>query len=381
MAERVLITGARAPAALDLARCFIAAGIETHMADCTPCNMARSARGIAQVHRYPAPRGNAHAFAQAIAHLTAQIGAQLVIPACEEVFHLAAAKAGHLYAPPLDTLRRLHSKQLFADACAGLGLPAPQTARLISTQDLVAYRGEAHAHVFKPEYSRFGTRAVVGPDARTLSEITPTTANPWVAQRRIAGTEVSFYAASTASRLVAFSAYRSAWRLRGGAGYAFEPVEPALFDRLREIASTLANKLIPQGQFACDVMVDEAGVPWLIECNPRATSGVFMFNRSSDLALAMLGRREQPVLGGGSLNHVGPALWLQGLPEALTRGQLKQWFAHRRAGRDVVSAPGDRAPVFGALIDTMAFGAKALAKGQGLAEVMTADIEWNGEEL
>ncbi|MBP6688355.1 MAG: hypothetical protein KA153_00060 [Hyphomonadaceae bacterium] len=380
MAERVLITGARAPAALDLARSFAAAGFETHMADCVPGRMARWSRAVTQMHRYPAPRTDAAGFNAAVSALAVRLKPALIIPACEEVFHLAAVKPieGLLFAPPLDALRRLHSKMMFADDCAALGLPAPKTSRVVSTADLDAFRASASEWVFKPEYSRFGTHALVGPDADAMRAVAPSAAAPWVVQRRVRGLEVSFYTATVNGRLAAFSAYRSTWRFSGGAGYAFEPLEARMAAQLREIAEIMARKLVPSGQFACDVMVDEAGTAWLLECNPRATSGVHMFGRSGELALAMLGRNETTVVGAMTAAHVGPALWWYGLPEAVRRGRWNEW---RQAGADVIGAPGDRAPVLGALVDTVGFGARALASGKGLAEVMTADIEWNGEEL
>lgn len=380
MAERVLITGARAPAALDLARSFTATGFEAHMADCVPSRMASWSRAVAGVHPYPAPRGNSVDFSAAVSALAAQLEPVLIVPACEEVFHLAAVKtiASVLFAPPLGALRRLHSKMMFAEACAELGLPAPETSRFVSVAELDAFRADASELVFKPEYSRFGTHALVGPDANALRAVAPSVDTPWVVQRRVSGVEVSFYAASVNGRLAAFSAYRSTWRFGGGAGYAFEPLEPRLAGQLREMAEVLAKRLVLRGQFACDVMVDEAGAAWLLECNPRATSGVHMFGRSNELALAILGRSEAVAVGTMTAAHVGPALWCYGLPEAVRRGRWREW---RRAGGDVIGAPRDRAPVLGALADTVGFGARALASGKGLAEVMTADIEWNGEEL
>lgn len=383
MAERVLITGARAPAALDLARSFAAAGLEVHVADCVANRMARWSRASTRAHRYPSPRSDATGFARRIAALVETIDPLIVIPACEEVFHLAAQPVltNKLFAPPPAVLRRLHSKNMFAVDCAALGLPVPATSRVTTTAELGPFLADAANFVFKPEYSRFGTHALVGPTAEAVRRIAPSPSAPWAVQSRIRGAEVSFYAASVNSRLVAFSAYRSTWRFRGGAGYAFEPVYPALSGQLLDIAATLAEKLIPHGQFACDVIVDETGTPWLIECNPRATSGVHLFGRAQDLALALLGRRDIQVIGSAKSHHVGPAMWWYGLPEAMRTKRLREWRTQRKAGRDVIGAPRDFAPVFGALADTMAFGARALASRRGLAEIMTADIEWNGEEL
>ena len=384
MREPILITGARAPAALDIARSFSAAGFEVHMADCVPSRMARWSRASMRVHRHPAPRQDAAGFADAIGRLCAALDPLLIIPSCEEVFHLAALAPihGRLFAPPLATLQRLHSKFMFAEACQSLGLPAPETIRVTSARELDPVREELFLWVVKPEYSRFGTHALVGPDADAVRAIEPSLAAPWVVQRRLHCAEVSFYAASVEASLVAFSAYSSTWRFEaGGAAYAFDPVAPEMFNRLREIADVLARNLIPQGQFACDVIIDDTQTAWLIECNPRATSGAHLFDRSPELALAMLGRRDAPVFGAKPATHVAPALWVYGLPDAFKTRRLREWAHRRRSGSDVIGAPGDRAPVLGALADTMYFGGKALARGRGLTEMMTADIEWNGEPL
>lgn len=378
MRERVLITGARAPAALDIARSFAAAGFDVHMADCVTSHMARWSRGVSGVHRYPSPRRDTAGFRKTVLSLVERLAPRLVVPACEEVFHLAmmADAPKGLFAPGWPVLRHLHSKAMFAENCSALGLPVPETMALASQEDCAAFRKMAADYVFKREYSRFGTRTIVGPTPGELAIIAPSPAERWVAQRRVRGSEVSFYAVSAGSRLTAFAAYRSTWRFAGGAGYAFESLEAAMSDRLRVIAETLAERLIPKGQFACDVMIDREGAPWLLECNPRATSGAHFFGRSAELARAMLG--EASAAGDALQRHVGPALWAYGLRDGKRR---EEWRQAWRAGKDVIGAEGDSAPVFGALLDTMAFGVKALASGKSLVEVTTADIEWNGEEL
>ncbi|RYG28509.1 MAG: ATP-grasp domain-containing protein, partial [Burkholderiales bacterium] len=119
MGERVLITGARAPAALDIARSFAAAGFEVHMADCVPSRMAKWSRAVKAVHRYPSPRGDRVGFCDAILKLMEQLNPRLVVPTCEEVFHLAMMNyaPAQLLAPDWTVLRRLHSKAMFAEDC------------------------------------------------------------------------------------------------------------------------------------------------------------------------------------------------------------------------------------------------------------------------
>ena len=383
MAERVLITGARAPAALDLARSFHAAGYETHMADCAPSRMASFSRAVAGVHLYPSPRQAFHAFENEMSALIAHLAPALVIPTCEEVFYLAAleTRAERIFAPPPALLRRLHSKHQFAMAAAALGLSVPETTLIADTDALAAIAPTAQDLVLKPEFSRFGTRTLVSPSAQEVLALRPSESAAWAGQRRVHGREVSFYAASVEGRLAAFSAYHSPWRFDGGAGYAFESLDAILEARLCEIARVLAARLIPRGQFACDVIVDEAGAPWLLECNPRATSGVHLFARSAALADALMGRRDAMARAAPAKMHVGPALWSYGVAAALRDRRFNAWNARRAASADVISAPYDNAPLAGALLDTLRLGFGALMQGKRLTEMATADIEWNGEDL
>jgi hypothetical protein len=381
MAERILITGARAPAALDIARSFAAAGFEVHMADCAPCWMARAARAPKAVHRYPSPVADPTGFTRSVSALVDHINPVVIIPACEEVFHLAQQPnlAGRLFAPPLAVLDRLHAKSAFAADCKALGLPSPETSRVEDAAQLFTFASRSRDFVFKPDYSRFGTQTLIGPPPDVLAWIEPTSTAPWTVQQLIRGTEVSFYAAAVNSQLAVFSAYRSTWRLGGGAAYAFQPLDADISARLRAIAETLATQRVHSGQFACDAIVDASGQPWLIECNPRATSGTHLFARCPEFALALIGRAPPCDARTALHGHIGPALWWYGMPDAIAHNRLSEWRAQRSLGHDVTGAPGDRAPVLGAMADTLVFGLRALAHGRSLSEEMTADIEWNGD--
>jgi hypothetical protein len=380
MGERVLITGARAVAALDLARSLRAAGHEPHLADCSPAWLARASRTAGPVHRYASPVDRPAAFARDLRALIARLDPVRIIPACEEVFHLAALPgnlglADRLFAPPPDRLTTLHAKDRFAALCRHLSLPSPDTLVVTERAGLAPFKGSSADHVFKPVWSRFGAQTLVAPRPEALDWIVPSPETPWVVQRRIVGAEASFYAVCHQGRITAFSAYGSDWRLAGGAGYAFNPVPASLARRLRSMADALAIFAV-KGQIACDAIIDADGQPWLIECNPRATSGVHLFARSAAFGRALMGLGESDPVP--DLRHLAPALWLQGLPSALRHRRLTAWRRQRREGADVVTAPGDPGPALGALADAAVFGLQALLSGRALSEAMTADIEWNG---
>lgn len=381
MAERVLVTGARAAAALDLARDFSAAGYEAHMADCAPARIARWSSRVAKVHAYPSPVRDPVGFRARIRDLVQRLDPVLILPACEEVFHLARAGLDdRLFQPPAETLGRLHDKGRFADLCQAAGLPVPETRPVAAPDALAGYLGEAKDWVFKARYSRFGEGVLVGPDADALARLSPGPRNPWIAQRRVRGAEVSFYAVARDGRLAAFAAYGSAWRLPGGASLTFDPVEPGLAGRIEEVAARLAAVTGLTGQFACDLMVDRAGHPWLLECNPRATSGVHLLAGEGHLARAILGAPAETLRPAGGPRQLLPAFLTFGLGEAVRTGRLKAWRAQLAAAPDVAGRPGDRWPTLGAAVDGLDFMLLGLRRRISTAAATTADIEWNGEE-
>lgn len=386
MADRVLITGARAASALDLARDFHAAGWNVHMADCTPALISRWSRAVHRLHLYPSPVWEPQAFRQRMLDLADQLQPRLIVPACEEAFHIAAPAlqdrlGACLFQPPLPRLRQLHDKHAFALLLAELGLPVPETHLITSRDDLARFAGDSSAWVFKPCFSRFGEAALIGPAPARLHQITIQPGRPWVAQRKVTGTEASFYAVARTGQVTGFAAYHSDWRLKGGASIAFAPLDPAQHATLLDFARRLAAHGAITGQLACDVMIDAAGQAWLIECNPRATSGVHFLAGRGNLARAIAGTTDNPASAEPGPLHLLPAMLSFGLANAIQRGRLKPWIAAVRAGQDAIGRAGDRRPMLGALVDGCAFALAGLRHGQSTSTMTTADIEWNGESL
>lgn len=353
--SRILVTGTRTPVALDLARSLRAQG---HVV--FGCDVIRTAL-FGEGMTYRSPRLDPAGFAADAARIVQMVKPDLIIPLCEEIYYWAHLRRYPLFAPDIDTLMRLHSKYDFAQFAAGLGLHVPVTERTGAW---------APDRVFKPEFSRFGVRVLITP-AQGPEGDDP--ANPWLRQAYVDGEDLCFYAIARQGRLRAFGAYRSAWRTKGGASYYFDPVEGELSARMQVIAATLATALDLTGQIACDLRRDAAGALWLLECNPRATSGLHLLAHDpAGLARALLGE--------GGLLTAGPqpvclglAMEVYGWPQAVRQGRVDVWKRDLRRARDVLA--GRRLE---AIADSVAFGLKAVVRGQGLAEYLTRDIACNG---
>jgi predicted ATP-grasp superfamily ATP-dependent carboligase len=371
----VLVTGARAPVALEVARSFAALGWRVHLADSVAATAARWSRLGVPVHRLPPPRTRFAAFVSALAELALKIGAELIVPTCEEVFYVAAAEPPvPVFAPPLATLRDLHSKHRFVALAERCGLDVPATSLVTDRSGLAALDRERI--VLKPEFSRFAAATLVRPSAPAVARLAPSPDHAWVAQAFVAGEELCLWTAVHAGRVTASALYRPLLRHGRSAAYAFEAVDwpPAL-----AIAERIAAATGMTGHLAVDLIRTPDGRAMPIECNPRAVSGVHLFAGDA-LARAILGE-PRPSPGPGTRRHLAPAMALMGLPRALLRGELGEFAATWRDGLDAIGRPGDRLPAVGAVVDAARFAALGLTRRRSPTRQTTADIEWNGEPI
>ncbi|MBP6748133.1 MAG: hypothetical protein KA144_00730 [Xanthomonadaceae bacterium] len=302
----------------------------------------------------------------------------MILPTCEDVFHLAAAAdvggfADRVFAPPLALLRTLHSKIEFPAFARSLGISVPETWALSCSEDCDELPLPSEALVFKPEFSRFGVATLLRPTLDRLRAVEVLPGRRWAAQEYVAGEEICLWTASRNGRIVASAAYRPVWRMGQAASYAFETIEcPQAVD----IAATIAAATNLTGQLSLDIILTADGRALPIECNPRAVSGVHLFDGDAALADALLGEGP-PCHAPPRLRYLAPAMLSFGVPRALRDGRWRDFAADMRRGRDALTRPGDRLPALGALLDTVGY----LLRSGDAVRGSTADIEWNGEAL
>jgi hypothetical protein len=378
--RRVLITGARAPIAVDLARSFEAAGWAADLADSIrPWSVRLAGRPLL---RLAPPRFAFAAFARDLAGLVERLDPALIAPTCEEVFYVAAAAdrlgfADRVFAPAPSLLAQLHSKVEFAAVARGCGVATPLTRRVTSIDELACWRERSETLVLKPEFSRFASHALVCPTPRRVDALEPTPDAPWAVQDFVAGEELCIWSAARAGEVVAFAAYRPLWRVGRSSSFYFEADrDPALL----AMAQAIARGLGATGQLSFDVIRRPDGVVAPIECNPRGVSGIHLFDADPSLARAIAG--EGPLaMPTADARHLGPAMALIGAPQALLGGRLGDFRRDLARSRDVMRLSGERWAGLGALLDAGRFTMVGLSRGRSASGQSTDDIEWNGEPI
>jgi len=172
--------------------------------------------------------------------------------------------------------------------------------------------------------------------------------------------------------VTAHCAYETPFRVDHGSGVRFVSADGTA---TREIVARIGAALGYTGQLSFDFILGADG-PVVLECNPRATSGVHLLDPAK--------------LVGGILDPEQPAwtepagrggqLWAPLLVSVA--GEPRRWRAGLAAllrGGDVVLDPRDPLPVLAQLGLGAHFAGVARRNGTGMAAATTHDIEWNGE--
>ena len=398
----VLITGARAPAALEWARQFAAAGWRVLAADSMPHPLASWSRAVERTFRVPPARQEPEGFVKAVADICHDEAVDLVMPVCEEIFELVRGvgqlpDGTRLWADCFRRLGELHDKGAFLALASRLGLLVPETNLITRTDDVRSLNG---SWFLKPCFSRFavegrhwrGESGSASPKNEAwLGRQEISLRRPWVAQEFLSGQGWCAYALAESGKVLALACYPVEWTAGAGACVAFTArPHPGVESWVRHFVESAALT----GQMAFD-FIDVPGRGVLpLECNPRATSGIHLLPRAAQILSGALGRASD---GDGPVRPKTPIrsfasspadasamlsvpMLIYGLPQAVCRGAAMEWLRTWRTARDVTSVPGDAGPAWLGNAWTLAWFAKEARRLQcSPTAATTADLEWNGD--
>ena len=374
----ILITGGRAPVALELARVFHRAGHSVFMAESLRGHLSQPSAAVKASFVVPAPRQETGAFLSALKKIIEQNQIDLLIPTCEEVFHIAKGLDDlpcRVFTEPLAKLDSFHNKWKFAISASDCGLRAPDTMLIQDQDDLLHAFAQWKGVVLKPVYSRFASRALILPQLREALS-TLTFDSPWVAQEFIAGQQFCTYSVCQNGQITAHATYPTIFSAGQGATIAFEPVEhPAIFAWVK----TFVERFGVTGQMSFDFIQSEDGRVYALECNPRATSGVHLLASHPQFVESFFGAEMNCVTPLKNKQMLASAMLVYGLPAALRKNKLKSWAKTFFASDDVILNYKDPVPFLLQFRSLLFYLKLAREKEISPLEASTFDIEWNGE--
>ncbi|WP_242083227.1 ATP-grasp domain-containing protein [Aestuariivivens sediminis] len=356
----ILLLGARAPIALELARSFHKQGCNVVLADSLKFPIGRWSNSVIKYVRLPNARQNTLEYIEAISSLVSKYSISHLLPTCEETFYIAQHKNNwscKVWTSDIKLMDSLHNKETFEQEFRNK-LPIPETISL----DAFSNWSQSDKYVFKPKYSRFGSNVFIN-QPLTMDSFSGT--KNWIAQKKVEGKEICIYSIWDAGNLKGYASYEPIFKAGKGSAIFFRPVEN---QKAKNQVENFGKTLNYTGQLSFDVIISD-DTPWFIECNPRGTSGAHLLNNS--LAECFIDVNEKATVEMG--DFMLASLMLSTRP-------LKFFLKRIRKANDVIFRLNDPLPALAQMLSLLELVFIKLSKGISLLEATTYDIEWNGYE-
>jgi predicted ATP-grasp superfamily ATP-dependent carboligase len=387
---KVLVTSSRFPFALGLIRRLGAGGHEVLAADTYATAPGSHSKYVAESLVTVSPKFDTKRYCEQIAEIVAERAIDLVMPCFEEVFYLAKhmAELGdreRYFFPSLDVLTRLHDKARFVDLARELEVPVARTIVARTQQELRDAIGSFREYFARATFSRGGVQLLTnsGPlsGAVAVEDCHPTAENPWLVQEFVHGEDLCSFSVARRGKLVAHCTYRHPLTIDHAGGIVFESVdEPESLAIARRVIEACGY----HGHISFDYLRrSDDGRLELVECNPRPTAGVLLFEP---------GTLSEAIFGPASdTPHVVPAGVREQIAVAVIRDMFRNpdhiprdLHALASGGQDVYAEPGDRLPLLYTLLSlsrVTAFRHQMHAKRHkhsDLVESQFFDIDYDG---
>ena len=387
--QTILLTGARAPVTLDLARALAKRGHRVIAAESMGYPLSIHSNVFSKFYSITAPNESLSQFKCDLLKIISDEKVDLLIPSCEEIFHLSKIKTAlsevtTVLVDDEGKLAKLHSKFQFNEWVRKIGLNAPLSKIVNSCLEMRSAIESVPGEmvVLKPEYSRFASKTFVLSKIEALSRIESIfNGKPWVVQECLIGPEYCTYSFAKNGKLIAHVTYDHEFTAGRGAGICFESIEhPAIESWVKKFVYETQFT----GQIAFDFIEDKKGEVQPLECNPRATSGLHLIAHHPLFLDRLVSQTDSSAVGTlhppkGARGQLRLAMLVYGLPSIRSFKRAIAWFKIFFTAREVVFSLRDPMPFFDQFISFYLLIRESKQKKITPLEVSTQDIEWNGD--
>lgn len=376
MPSTVLVTGGRAPVALEIARMLSLEGHIVYGAESLNPNLLSFSRGVVKNYKVPSPRFAFEDYKRTILEIIQKEKIEYLIPTCEEIYAIARIapeipKSCVVVSESFEKLDRLHNKLTFIETAQKHELLVPYTRYVSNLDQIPSLYNEGSRFVIKPVYSRFAQNVIMHTKGERLNDLEH---GPWVLQEFIAGKAFCTYTIAREGKILAHTTYPSQYTWGRGATIYFESV---LHPKIFQWVQSFVEKEKWTGQISFDFIQSHDGGVYPLECNPRATSGIHLLSNSAKISDALLLRDSITFASDKPQAAMLAVPMFLGTPYFLGRG-IKDYFSTITRARDVLFSWRDPLPFFGQMIVGFVLFLKGLKVGVSATEASTYDIEYNG---
>jgi len=381
--KNILITFGRSFLALEMARHWHAAGHRVFIADSVRYHVSKYSNAVVKTFKVPSPRFHQTEYIQGLLHIVQEEKIDLLIPIYEEISWISKAlprfpSSCHVFSPSFELYQQLQNKWLFQEMLHQLGF-APLKSRLIRTQKDLDHHDFNTPFALKPCYSRASHNVQKIEPGQIPPQIAIDPNNPWIAQEWATGKKFCTYSICRQGNITAQGIYPVHYAINGNSCVTFEAVE---HPEIAQWIESLVARLQFTGQIAFDFIETDHKL-FAIECNPRATSGLLLFNDSPGIPEAVLGNSHSLLRPEtGTRRQIAMGMLLYGWKKnAKPNNNLKDFVSDFFGIKDVVFSSKDPKPF---LYEPWIFSyiwTKSRQLELTIPEFFTHDHDWNGQPL
>jgi predicted ATP-grasp superfamily ATP-dependent carboligase len=268
-----------------------------------------------------------------------------------------------VFAPNFDLLLGLHNK-FTVQNYLNENVKFPKT-RLLTDVNQIDYSEQNS--ILKPVFSRFGTHLITKINKEGTADITIDDTSPWIQQEKIEGKYICNYAVIVHGLVISHAVYRPRYLVNNAASTYFEYIENGACNSfIKEFAELTKFN----GQVAFDFIENEEGL-FVIECNPRGTSGLHLI--SNQIAITDTGLIARKAEAFESCRVGKSIIYMFGL-SALLNGTWRNLQKDYTKSRDVIRD----IPVMAQILAFIEIFIIKLRHKISFAEATAHNIEYNG---
>ncbi len=385
--KNVLITFGRSFLSLDIARQMGAGGHTVFVADSVQFPISRYSNSVTKAFRVARPKFAPVEWARDIARIVREHDIDLVIPVHEETDILAQVirrypdlfpAACRLFLSDFKSTARLHNKYEFQVLLESLSIDTMKFAKVSSQAELEALDFTT-PFALKQCYSR-GSQEVYKVYPGQLPKVSFDPANPWIAQEWIKGKNYCSYSICHNGEVLAHALYPVNYAIDGHSCLDYAHVE---HEGIAHWVRERVNAINYTGQIGFDFIETPAGRLLSIECNPRATSGIMLFEANNRVDRAFLGTSNAIIKPNpGVRKMMGPGMLMYGWRKSARGGHtIREFFRDVHRTDEVIVQRNDLRPAFAMPLAMACIIGQAIRYRVGIPEAFMHDHEWDGEPL
>ncbi len=362
---KITITCPRAPVTLEWIKIMQRSGHHVTVIDSLHFPIAKYYKDVKFI-KIPSPKLDFDNYKREITKIIE--GSDFVIPTCEDVFYLSLAIQGTLlkekvFIPERDLLLGLHNKFMFKQFMNKF-VKVPEM-RLIENSNQI--RIEDRGTLLKPVFSRFGTNVIREVNKNNIRGIEISREYPWVQQQFIQGAYLCNYAIIQKGKVISHVVYKPKYLVNNAASTYFELTKS---EKCNNFIVQFAEDTKYNGQIAFD-FIDDGKDLYVLECNPRATSGIHLLTESIYFKNSNFSSDEKRPFESC---RVSQTIYVMFGLEYLFDGKLSELIRDYKKAKDVVEDLPFKAQVL-SFLEIMYI---KIRFNIPFASATTHDIEYNG---